>query len=373
MRVLYFTDNNSDHNRRFLEKLATSGHEIFYLSLAGRPNPSYWLPRGIRLVECDTTFPRHSLPLMMKPFVSELKRVIAEVKPDLIHAGAIQSCAYLAALSEFHPMLAMSWGSDLLVDSDRDHEWKKATSIALQGADGFFCDCQTVLRKARQFSSFPDDSVVMFPWGIQKGVFRPDGQKMPGVAESGNFVFICTRSWEPIYGIDTLLKAFTLMLKEDENVRLLLIGHGSKEADVRDYIERNDLLEHVIVPGTVLGGEMPRYFRSASTYVSCAESDGTSISLLEGMATGLPMVVADNASNREWVIEGKNGFLAEIGSAESFAEKMLRSIRLPAEQRAAMAELNRDTVAERADWDRNFPQLLRAYDKLVGRSISAKQ
>ena len=173
MRLLYFTDNNSDHNHRFLDKLAVSGHEVFYLSLAGAPVPSFWMPRGIHLVESRRTFSRHSPPSELKSFVPELRSILQDLKPDLIQAGAIQSCAYLTALAGFHPMLAMSWGSDILVDADRNKDWADATRVALAGADGFFCDCDTVLHRAQRIVPIAPERVVQFPWGLHRGVFIP--------------------------------------------------------------------------------------------------------------------------------------------------------------------------------------------------------
>jgi glycosyltransferase involved in cell wall biosynthesis len=114
---------------------------------------------------------------------------------------------------------------------------------------------------------------------------------------------------------------------------------------------------------------MPKWFRAADTYVSCTQSDGTSISLLEAMATGLPVVVTDIPSNREWVAEGQNGWLAPAGSAEEFANRLLRAARLKPEDRKLFSERNQRIVEERADWDRNFPKLLDMYQRLTGKSI----
>jgi glycosyltransferase involved in cell wall biosynthesis len=372
MRLLYFTDNNSDHNRRFLDKLATSGHEVFYLSLAGAPIPSFWLPRGIHLVESPRTFPRHSPPSEVKTFLPELRAVLRDLKPDLVQAGPIQSCAYLAALAEFHPMFAMSWGSDILVDSERNREWAEATRLALSGADGFFCDCNTVLHRAQEIVPIAPERVVQFPWGLHPGVFSPTGERVQLPFHHGNFVFICTRSWEPIYEIEILLRAFVMALKRAPRLRLLLIGHGSQESEVLSFIEDNGLEDSVLVPGYVSGAEMPQYFRSANAYISCAQSDGTSLSLLEGMATGLPVIVADNSSNREWVTDGENGWLGAIGSAESFATKMLLAAEQGESSRADMSRRNQQIVAQRANWDRNFPLLLSAYDNLLAMSRTSK-
>jgi glycosyltransferase involved in cell wall biosynthesis len=372
MRLLYFTDNNSDHNRRFLDKLAVSGHEVFYLSLAGAPYPSFWLPRGIHLVESESTFPRHASPSDIEDFLPELKKILGSLKPDLVQAGPIQSCAYLTSRAKFHPMLAMSWGSDILVDSQRGDKWFEATRIALAGADGFFCDCDAVLRCARQISTIPLERVVQFPWGLHPGVFSPSGERMQLPFYDHEFVFICTRSWEELYGIDVVLRAFEIASSQSAHLKLLLIGHGSLEAEVLSFVEEHDLEERVLIPGSVSGADMPRYLRAADAYISCARSDGTSVSLLEAMATGLPVIVADNASNREWVAEGKNGWLCKIGSVEEFAATMLLVAEQSRASRADMSARNQQIVAERANWDKNFPLLLNSYENILSFSRASR-
>jgi glycosyltransferase involved in cell wall biosynthesis len=90
------------------------------------------------------------------------------------------------------------------------------------------------------------------------------------------------------------------------------------------------------------------------------------------MATGLPVVVTDIASNREWITENENGWLATIGSFQEFADKLLRAAGLEPRKREAISERNQNIVAERADWDRNFPSLLRLYESLVNSAVEMK-
>jgi glycosyltransferase involved in cell wall biosynthesis len=367
MRLLYFTDNNSDHNRRFLEKLVSSGHEVFYLSLAGPPATT-WLPEGVRVVPPAQKLALHTPPAELHAFVPELRSIIADVKPDLVHAGPIQSCGYLAALADAHPLLAMSWGSDILVDATRDPHWKEATLIALNGANGFFCDCDTVRERARQLAPDALKNVVQFPWGLRRGVFGPDGPKVALPWGERDFVLISTRSWEPGYGIEILLQAFERAQAEIPELRLLLIGGGSREQTVRAFIAEHDLTAKLWIPGSISTGEMPKYFRSASAYISCTPSDGTSISLLEAIATGLPAIVADNSSNREWLTESVNGWFGKIENPRSFAEKIVEVAALDSTKRSKAAALSQQTVSERADWDKNFPLLLQAYEDLVNRT-----
>ena len=134
---------------------------------------------------------------------------------------------------------------------------------------------------------------------------------------------------------------------------------------IRQFIKDQKLIEVVTVRGEIQPSEMPRWFRAADVYVSCAKSDGTSISLLEAMASGLPVVVSDIPSNREWIQQGENGWLASVGSSAEFADKLLRAASLSPGEARAMGERNQRIIAQRADWDRNFPLLMNLYERVV--------
>jgi glycosyltransferase involved in cell wall biosynthesis len=372
VKILYFSDNISGHNRRFLEKLSQAGLEVWFLDPTTHSAAEGWLPEEVRWVRTKQTLPRNSDPATFAHFQPEFQGLIEDIAPDLIHAGPIQSCGYLTTLSRFHPWLLTSWGSDILFAAQRSQEWEQATQMALSSADGFFCDCDTVRAKAKQFADIPDSRIVQFPWGIKKGLFAPVGPLLSEdewEREPGTHLFISTRSWEPLYGVNTLLEAFRQAYRLDSSLRLLLLGNGSEAGKMLEFVEVHGLSRVVRTLNPRVGEEMPKWFRAADTYISCAQSDGTSVSLLEAMATGLPLIVTDIPSNREWVVEGSNGWLAPANSAEKFADRMLRASRLSREQRSLFSERNRRLVDERADWDRNFPRLLEMYERITAMSI----
>lgn len=375
MRILYFSDNTSNHNRRFLEKLISFKHEVYFLNLRGSRPAENWLPGGVEVVRARTAVPSAATPSQCEQFVPEFKLLLKHLKPDLVHAGPVQTCAYVAALSDFHPLLVMSWGSDLLLEADRSQEHTRATQIALRAADGFFCDCRAVRTAALSFAEIPDERMVQFPWAIKRGSFGPDGPAMPKERFGwghDTFVLISTRSWEPVYGIEVLLEAFQCAHCRDSRLRLLLLGDGPESDRVHRFISDHGLNSFVATPGAIVSAEMPCWFRAADAYVSCAWSDGTSVSLLEAMATGLPVIVTDLPSNHEWITDGENGFLASAGSPEEFAIQLLQTASLTPLERQAISERNQSIVAERADWDRNFPELLQLYEALVASEVVTK-
>ena len=368
MKVLYFSDNASDHNRRFLQKLAESELEVWFLDPTSERLPENWLPDRVHWIRTRQRIGRDADPLAFAGFLTEFQDRLNEIRPELVHAGPTHNCGYVTALSNFHPWLLMSWGSDVLYQADLGPQWRQATEFALASADGFFCDCDAVRARAKQLADLPDGRIVQLPWGIRKGSFAPDGAG-PGEVESarepGTRVILSTRSWEPLYGINVLLEAFRLAYSADSRLRLLLLGAGSEAVRVQEFIAANGLQRVVRIPGYIGRHDMPKWFRAADVYVSCARSDGTSISLLEAMATGLPVVVTDIPANREWLVEGQNGWLASVDSAEEFADRLLRATRLAPEQRRLFSQRNQRIVEDRADWDRNFSRLLKMYEQLV--------
>ena len=375
MRVLYFSDNSSGHNRRFLEKIASSGYEAWFLDSSRTQPLESWLPLGVRWWQPRETFPSGTGPAEYRGFLPEFQRCVRELQPDVVQAGPIQSCAYAAALSGFHPLLVTSWGSDILLHAKRDQEWRDATVVALRGADGFFCDCNTVRRAALQFAAIPDSKIAQLPWGIRAGIFSPVGglpssEKLK--LEAGTIPIISTRSWEPLYGTATLIEAFRIAYLRDSRLRLLLLNDGSEAGYIRDFIARHKLNKVVSTPGMVAAEDLPSWFRAAKGYISCTQSDGTSVSLLEAMATGLPVVLSDIPANREWVIAGENGALAPVGSPEEFAGKLLWVASLSPDERRTISQRNQKVVFERADWDGNFPRLLNLYRHLVAVSDESR-
>ena len=172
MHILYFSRAYTTHDRRFLQAVA-SRHETSFLML--EPDSGYDdrpLPDGVRLVEWPQSrgaLTRDSPRALMPDFV----RVLDRVRPDLVHAGPVQSCGYMTALSGARPFLVMSWGSDVLVDADRDSDSLQITRDTLGQSDMLLCDCDAVRQKVQSLVPYPDERIVQFPWGIDLREFRP--------------------------------------------------------------------------------------------------------------------------------------------------------------------------------------------------------
>ncbi len=369
MRVLYFSRDYSPHDHRFLAALAGTPHEVFYLRLEKdqRQTEDRPVPPEIRQVH----WPGGSRPFRWREVPRrriQLKRLLADIRPDLIHAGPIQTCAFLSALTGFRPLLTMSWGFDLMQDSERNAWWRWVTRYTLRRSTFFVSDAQVTRDKAVTYG-MRGDCTSVFPWGVDLQHFKPRKAASPSSLKTKSkvdapFTVFCNRSWEPRYGVDVLARAFVRVARERQGASLLLLAGGSMAQPIRQILVQGGALDRTQFPGQISQTDLPRWYHMADLYVSPSHVDGSSVSLMEALACGLPALVSDIPANREWVADGDNGWLFPDGDADALAAGILRAMdqraRLPAISRAA-----RRSAEHKADWPRNFAVLLDAYQQAI--------
>jgi glycosyltransferase involved in cell wall biosynthesis len=369
LKILYFTYGYTTHDYRFLSAIARSRHEILFLPLVddGRAFEARPLPDGVTLVSWPGDRKGLDSPEALLRLAPEFQALLERVAPDLVHAGPVPSCGFLTALAGFHPFMLMSWGSDVLMDADKDPLSNWVARYALRQADCFVCDCDAVRLKVAQWRAFAPGAVVQFPWGVDLAEFRP-GEDTTGLRRTLGWqeaiVVVSCRAWAPGYGIEVALEAFLRAYRQNPKLRLLLLGHGPLAEVVTRFIQESGLTGCVHAPGLIPEARLGEYFHAADFYLSATPSDGSSISLLQALACALPAIVADAPGNREWVREGENGYLAASLDPDAFASALLGAASLPHTERLKLGQVARHTAERGADWQRNLNQLLDTYDRL---------
>jgi len=356
--VLYFTRDYSPHDHRFLTALARTDHQVYFLPLEGRRNrgEDRPIPYGIEHLSLHGSSEPPG-PADYPRLWAGLKRVIRETRPDLVHAGPIQSCAFLTALAGYRPLVSMSWGYDLLMDANKSRLYGWMTRYTLTRTAVMVADCQPVRDAAVRFG-MAADRIIIFPWGVDLEAFRPAD---PGRTEDREFILLSTRSWESVYGVDVLAKAFIKASREREGLRLILLGSGSQAGLLRSIFLQGGVSEKVDFRGLVPQADLPRYYQMADLYVSASHVDGSSVSLMEALASGKPVLVTDLPGNREWIQPGVQGWLFPDGDVESLAKAIVKAFDRRRELRD-MGRAARKLAERKADWEVNFQKLLQAYD-----------
>lgn len=344
MKILYASEQYGPHDQRFLATISEFGHQAIFWCSASAPVKVDLLPPNVELAN------------------GSLMAAIGNHQPDLVHAGPLHTCAHEVAKANFHPFVAMSWGSDILYTAKRNLLARQRVRKTLAEADVLVGDCQAVIDAATSFG-FPVERTVKFPWGVDLARFNPsadDGGLRQRLGWQDAFVVLHLRSWEPLYGSETVLRAFLELAPAHPRLRLLMPGGGSLAARFQRMIARSGFAERIHLPGYLSQAELPAYYRAADLYVSASRSDGSSVSLMEALASGLPAAVSDIPSNREWV---QQGWLFPVDSQAGVASAILSAMN--SQDLPQMAQQARRTAEEHADWSRNKLGLQKAYEMAV--------
>lgn len=118
--------------------------------------------------------------------------------------------------------------------------------------------------------------------------------------------------------IDILLNYWKESIAAEENIRLLIIGEGPCKQELEEQAQKLGITDQVQFLGKVLHDQIPPYFACCDFYITASTSDTNSISMLEGMAIGLPVLQITDPLNEGQVCDGVNGFI--FGSADEMAQ-----------------------------------------------------
>ena len=360
MRIIYFSLGYCTHDYRFLKSISDGGHEVFFVQLEGnqRQVESRSVPENVNMVIWKGGREPFRWGNLAK-LTFDFRRLVQEIKPNLIHAGPIQTCAFIAVLSGFRPILTMSWGFDLMDDVHKNKWWEWVTRYTLKRSTFFTSDANVTRDKAITYGMNSEKTVV-FPWGVDLEHFRM--RNAEGRSKAG-FMLFCNRSWETRYGVDILARAFVKVAQQNENVGLILLNGGSQGAHIRQILQSGGVLDRVTFGGQVSQTDLPNWYHMADVYISPSHVDGSSVSLMEALACGLPCLVSDIPANKEWVIENENGWLFRDGDANHLAEKILAAIS-QRENLPGIGRASRRSAEMRADWKKNAKVLMNVYRSL---------
>lgn len=177
---------------------------------------------------------------------------------------------------------------------------------------------------------------------------RPPLQGTPTVAFAGRLV--------AKKGVDLLLRAMPLVLRQVPSARLLIIGEGEERARLERLIQEHALGDHVTMAGHLARPELDQ--RLGAAWVQALPSrypEPFSNAVLEAMMRGTAVVGTATGGTPEVVRDGVTGFLVPMGDAEALADRLLRLLadREMAERfgaaarKVAIAELTLDRMITR--------------------------
>ena len=322
------------------------------------------------------TFIRHWLgPATVNRSARQVRTLISELKPDLVHAMRIPFEGAIAAASNPEaPLLVSIWGNDFTLHAPASPMMGSLTKRTLARTDALHTDNRrdTDLAQKWGFAASRPQLVLPTNGGVRKEIFysgEPGQSEHPALTHTletlapGVPVVVNPRGFRAYVRNDTFFESIPKLLdRVPWAVFLCPSMAGQRKAE--EWIERLQIGDSVHLLPTLTPSDLAVVFRRAQVSVSPSEHDGTPNTLLEAMACGTYPVVGDLQSIREWIEDGRNGTLVDPANADQLAQAMAQALE-NAELRERAAAENFRLVETRADYEQGTQKAQSFYEGLL--------
>lgn len=289
-----------------------------------------------------------------------IRKIIRQEKPDMVIAERTTSYGFLAALSGAKTIaIAQQGRTDLWPEGSvllplkkiiQKYAFKKAHLIHAWGP---------VMTISMKEIGVDMSKVLVLPKGIDLSLFTPS------TSNSTKIEAIVTRSLQPEYRHDSILKAFSIVHKKGIDFTLTIVGDGTRLTYLKDLTSTLQIENKVVFTGRIPNTELPKLLQQSNIYISMPITEGVSASLFEAMACHCYPVVSDIPGNQSWITHRKNGQLITIDDVEKLAKELIWSFENPESRNQAVLQ-NRKFVEENANYNSNMKMIADKYHELLG-------
>jgi len=328
---------------------------------------------------------------LMKALQTRLAEVVENVRPDIIHAhspvlNALPALAVgrVSGIPVVYEVRAF-W-EDAAVDLGTAREWgpryrltRALETRALQRADAVTTICEG-LRGDMLKRGIPADKITVIPNAVDLSQFRftatADAELMQKYELTRGKTLGFAGSFYAYEGLDILLRAMPGVLRAVPQARLLLLGGGPQEADLRALAAHLELDRVVHFAGRVPHSEMTRYYSAMDVMVYPRVSRRltdlvTPLKPLEAMAMGKLVVASDVGGHRELIRDGHNGHLFPAGSDEALAHCLIEQLNAP-ETWDGVITNGRAYVASERTWKASVERYRAVYAAVLHRDCRSE-
>ncbi len=362
MKILYLSAANSIHIVKWANAMNNLGHEVYILSCANHQAAENKCNENIKII-----YLKYGDGIGYYRNASQVKKLIKEIKPDVINVHYASGYGTTARLSRIKNYLLNVWGSDVY---DFPHESFLKKIILKKNLRAASLLASTSNSMAEETRKYTKKEIFITPFGVDTKLF--DYKETP---KRNNFVFLTIKALTPKYGIIGMIKAFKLFLdylsSKDEKlasrVEYHIYGSGEQKEEIESLIKELGLEEHVFLKGYIENRLVPDVINASDVYLLKSELDSESfgVAAVEAMACYKPVIASDVSGFKEVIEDGKSGIIVDRFDLETYSLKM-RELYFDEKLRKTLGENGRKRVLNLYSWDKNVEDMEKIYNRMKG-------
>jgi glycosyltransferase involved in cell wall biosynthesis len=268
--------------------------------------------------------------------VARLARRLFSLRPDIVHTHNVTAhlIGTLAARMARVPVV-LNTKQGFVHPSGRLAAW--VNRHAVSNCRRIVAVCSDTARCALEIEKLPPERVLIIPNGVDTDAYHPPAGRP---ASAGSHAIHVARL-RPEKDQATLLRAVRLVVDRQPDFTLELVGDGYSRPELEALARRLNLQRQVVFLG--VRQDVPALLGGAGLFVLSSLTEGTSLAVLEAMATGLAVVATDVGGNGEVVADGETGILVPPGDPSRLADAILTLVADP-ERAIRMGQAGRRRV-----------------------------
>ena len=221
-------------------------------------------------------------------------------------------------------------------------------------------------RALSEVDGFPADRVEVIENGIEPDLYGVERERSAlrrelGWSEEARMI-ICVARFHPVKDHRTLVEAFSLVRSARPAAELVLVGEGPERASIEQQIHSLGLDGSVSMLGVRHDG--PERLAASDIFCMTSLSEAASLTVLEAMASRLPVVVTEVGGNPEMVRSGREGLLVPRQDPAAAAQA-IETLLMDDDQARAMGRAARRRVEAHYDLERTVARHLEVYDRVA--------
>lgn len=321
---------------------------------------------------------------LMRSTEKRLEQLARELRPDVLHAhspvlNAIPAIRVGRRLGIPVVYEVRAFWEDAAVDhgttaegSLRYRATRALESWAFKRVGHVFTICEG-LRRDIVARGIPEQKVTVIPNAVDVQGFQlsgePDSALKRKLGLDGKTVLGFVGSFYAYEGLDLLLEAFARLQAQRQDLRVLLVGGGPQEANLKAQAERLRIADKVVFTGRVPHAEVSRYYDLIDLLVYPRHSMRltelvTPLKPLEAMAQGRIFMASDVGGHKELIRDGETGRLFAAGKVDSLVTTIGEMLD-HREQWPAMRAAGRRFVEQVRNWKNSVANYDSIYRRLV--------
>lgn len=344
---------SSIHTVRWVNALSERGNTVILVSLPNHRESSNKLNSNIQIIYLPFS---GSKGYYLNALI--LQKIYHHIKPEVINVHYASGYGTLARMAHLPNIILSVWGSDVY---DFPYQSKLKMHILVKNLGYAAHLASTSYSMAEQIKKiYSSAQITITPFGVDTDHFKKNDQ-----APHSDFVIGTVKSLSYNYGIDTIIKAFSIFQKRRkpcEKVRLVIYGKGEDEKKLRELCKMEQIENSTTFFGYIPNTDVPDALNSMDVCCFGSRNESFGVAAVEAMACEVPVVATDVSGFMEVIVPDKTGFLVKrdspIGMADVL-EKLYSSRRL----RMELGKAGRQHVLELYDWQKNVDAMINLYLK----------